>query len=867
MTDKDKGIITSSVYDGQIYNRLNPIVEKLAGILYGNVDFDEESLSRLNDLSEKGRFVYASFHSSNISLLILYNKLKKHGFQPPVFALEYNPFLFQNFRYIARRVKKFFSRFFLRRKYDYVLDTNYVEELLRDDNSIMLSLLSKKFFLKRYLEVKYDSLRYLIEVQKKTDVPIFLMPEMIFWNRNPERTGGTVSSVISSKATGDKGILWGWLSNLRSATSPFIRISTPVNLKDVIAESKTDDSRQIAVQLRNRLLEIYYHEKRTVLGPILKSRQEMMERVLYNPNILQEIKEISLEENESELKLRKKAFKYYKEIAANFSILYIRLFEIVLDWMFRKIFDGITYDTKAIEEIREAAQRGPLVLTPCHKSHLDYLILSYMFFKNKMAPPHIAAGVNLSFFPMGTIFRRSGAFFMRRSFRGLKLYPAVFKQYMKTLVSEGYTIEFFIEGGRTRTGKLAFPKLGFLKYLTDAVEEGYNKDLVFVPISINYDRILEESSYAKETGGKKKKKESVSGMMQSRKLLKRKYGRVYVNFNKPFTLKEVTIEENQDSLTEAVAINIIRKINDVVVITPFSLASTVILLSSVKGFTRGTVQHNMELLYDYCTFAEVPTSDALHEKANMNEIIEYVVDSFKEDHIISKLSEEENEGESVDDLFLLPEDERPRIVFYKNSIIHYFLPMSFASLALTSLSEQGSRITMQSFRDTFVSLRNLFTKEFIYSDSMMFDVDGMSGKSLEYLSLEKAVTIEEDNILVNDNCKNVCRLYSRLIQEFFESYLVVFDSIRKAKPGKQQKKEFIIELRKNGIRMYHTGEIRLAESLSMPSYENALKLLKSRKIIEEEYVNKRNNVLTIHDPMAVDPLLEEVSRYLKILIQ
>ncbi len=867
MADNDKGIITSSVYDGQIYSRLNPVVEKAASLLYRNVDFDDESLSRLNEVNNRGRIVYASFHSSNISLLILYNKLKQHGFQLPVFALEYNPFLFQNVRYIARRVQKFFSRFFLRKKYDYVLDTDYVEELLRDDNSILLSLLSKKFFLKRYMEVKYDSLRYLVEVQKKTDTPIYLMPQMIFWNRNPERTGGTVSSMISSKATGDKGLISGWLSNLRSATSPFIRISVPVNLKDEIAASKTDDSRQIAVQLRNKLLEIYYHEKRTVLGPILKSQQEMMERVLYHPNILQTIKDVAAEDNTSEQKLRKKAFKYYREISANFSILYIRIFEVVLNWMFRKIFDGITYDPKAIEEIREAAQKGPLVLTPCHKSHLDYLILSYIFYKNKMAPPHIAAGVNLSFFPLGTLFRHSGAFFMRRTFRGLKLYPVVFKQYIKTLVSEGYTIEFFIEGGRTRTGKLTFPRLGFLRYLTDAVEEGYNKDLVFVPISINYDRILEESSYAKELKGKSKKKESVSGMMQSRKLLKRKYGRVYVNFNKPFTLKEVTIEENQESLAEAVAVNIIQKINDVVVVTPFSLASTVILLSSVKGFTMETVKKNMGLLFDYCKFAQVPTSEALREKEHMDEIIQYVVDSFKEDHIIAELNEEESEASAVEDLYLLPEDERPRIVFYKNSIIHYFLPISFASLSLLRLADEKLDLTMEAYREIFLSLRNLFTKEFIYSDRMMLDINTVADEALEYLTNENVITREGDNITLNESAENVFRLYSRLIQEYFESYLVVFDTMTKTRQGKQQKKEFILDLRKNGTRMYHTGEIRLAESLSMPNYQNALNMLRSRKIIAEEYVNKRNIVLDIENPGAVEPLREEMIRYIGFITQ
>ena len=125
-------------------------------------------------------------------------------------------------------------------------------------------------------------------------------------------------------------------------------------------------------------------------------------------------------------------------------------------------------------------------------------ILSYICYKNKITLPHIAAGVNLSFFPMGTIFRHSGAFFIRRTFKGKKLYTSVFKQYLKTLVADSYLLEFFVEGGRTRTGRLVFPKMGIINYLVEAIDENYNKDLIFLPISINYDRVPEESSYIKE---------------------------------------------------------------------------------------------------------------------------------------------------------------------------------------------------------------------------------------------------------------------------------------------------------------------------------------------------------------------------------
>ena len=177
-----------------------------------------------------------------------------------------------------------------------------------------------------------------------------------------------------------------------------------------------------ARQIRNSLMEIYNYEKRSILGPQIKTQQEMMEKVLYHKNVLDVIQQEMNEKGSSEKKLRRKAYGYFREIAADFSIVYIRFFKATNDYLFRKIFDGIHFDIEDFKRIREASSKGPVILVPSHKSHMDYIIISSMFYQNKLIPPHILAGSNLTFFPMGKIFRRSGAFFMRRTFKGLNLY-------------------------------------------------------------------------------------------------------------------------------------------------------------------------------------------------------------------------------------------------------------------------------------------------------------------------------------------------------------------------------------------------------------------------------------------------------------
>lgn len=846
---------SNEIYDGDIQKDLNPLLERVIKFLFKKLEIDHESIDTFREYSEKGEIVFASFHSTNTSLLILHILLRRNGFVPPAYALEYNPFLLQRIGFVLRRVGKFLGRFFLRRRSRDVLETDYIEKLIRGGKIVLVPLLSRRFFLRRYMEIKHDSIIHLVDIQKRLDRPLYLMPQMIFWNMNPEKT----RSLITSRATGDRGLISAWLTNLKCITPSFVRLLKPIDLKEEIESSPVTDSTQIAVRIRNKLLEIYHYEKRTVLGPILRSRQEMMEKVLYHKNVLDTIERVSRDDGVSEKKLRKEAYHFFKEIAANFSILTIWIFKAGAEWMFRRIFDGFSYDPDSIRILKEYAQKGPIVLTPSHKSHMDYLIVSYLFFMNKMIPPHIAAGINLSFFPLGTLFRRSGAFFLRRTFRGLQLYPVVFKQYLKTLISEGYSIEFFIEGGRTRTGKLVFPKMGFLNYLIEAIDEGYNRDLYFVPISVNYDRILEEASYQEEIQGKTKIPESTSVLVESRKLLRRKYGKVYVTFNEPFSLKDLQGRVDSSEVADAVAKNIINKIYEVTVVTPFALTTTAILLSSVKGFSKRMLAERIINLYDYLVYSHVKLSDSLLRKRNIEQIVEYVIEAYLDDNILEelRLSETETE-ETLEDLYILNEENRSRIAFYKNSIIHYFIPLAYCCLELLNLSREEETVEPEALERGYCSLHELFAREFIFPDE-----NGEKKKTCEriYEFLRYEKLIDDDGLRINPEKRDVVHFYAKILREYLESYLIVLNTVMQHSV-KMNRREYIRNIRKNGIRMYHLGEVQLAESLSLPNYHNALDKLVEYGILRKESLSKKDIFLARDDVQHLDELSATLKDYL-----
>ncbi|MCP4130995.1 MAG: hypothetical protein GY754_08445 [bacterium] len=856
-----------NISQGLIQRRSNIIFEKIVRFLFRKVDFDDESLTTLKKYAGQGAPIFTTMQTTNTSLLLLVHLLRKHELTVPVYARGFTPYWHQVITNLFRRIIRIFSRFFRKKKYEQIPDFQYLVEELTEKKSMVLALFARKLFLRRYLQTRTDSIQYLIEAQKKMDTPIFIFPQIMFWNRNPERT----KTLVTSKATGDRGLLSALFTKIKSATPAFMRVGEPLNLKEEIAKTPDYDPKYMARRIRDKLLEVYNHEERSILGPVIKSQQEMMEKVLYHKNVLDAIQQVMKEEGTSEKKLRKKAYNYYKEIAADFSIIYIRFFEKSLDYIFHRIFDGVYFDQEDFKMLREASQNGPLILMPSHKSHMDYLIISSIFYQNKLIPPHILAGSNLTFFPMGKIFRRSGAFFMRRSFKGKTLYTSLLKQYIKSLVNEGYSIEFFIEGGRTRSGKLSPPKMGILKYLIESIDEGYNKDLMLVPITINYDRILEETSYHKELKGKDKESESTSGFVQSRKLLKRKYGRVYLSFNKPISFQDLRKKYgDSEDITTSVANHILQKINDITMVTPFALTTAAILLSSKRGFSRDMIKEKFIDLHDYFKYLGIRMSDLLYSESSYDDIIDYVLEAYSEDQIVTQMEIEESKSDNsnpLTDLYVLNEEDRARINFYKNNIINFLVPVSLISLAvLRSVGRSGTN--SEKITVLYKEIKELFSKEFIFTEDMD-DIDKSLVSILKYLEKKSIISVDNAKITITEPGLDELTFYARVVQDYLESYLIVLSTLVPNGKKKRSKKDIIYDIRKNGIKMYHLGEIQLLESLSMPNYTNALGWLKENGFTSEKQVGKkaRNIDLTPVDIKKIGDTRDSIKECLSIFSQ
>jgi glycerol-3-phosphate O-acyltransferase len=416
-----------------------------------------------------------------------------------------------------------------------------------------------------------------------------IVPVSLFWGRSPDKEKSLVKLVLSDSWS-VAGRLQKLLIILVHGRNTYVQFNTPLSLQQVVSEYRHSDER--ARRKLARILRTHFRRVRqAVLGPDLSHRRTLVGGLIRTPAVKEAIRKTAAEQDMKPEKVRMKAYKYADEIAASMSVITIRIMEVLLAWLWHRIYKGISVNNIGVA--KEAAQDNAVVYVPCHRSHIDYLLLSYVLYKNGLMPPHIAAGINLNMPIIGPILRRGGAFFMRRSFRDNPLYATVFNEYMHVMFSRGYSVEYFVEGGRSRTGRMLQPRPGMLSMTVRSFLRNHRKPIVFIPVYFGYEKVMEGRSYLGELRGKKKEKENILTLAKTARRLSNSFGQVAVNFGEAIPLAEVLDEvrpswrqEAYDSayrprwLNEAVSelsSRVAANINAAVAVNPIGLTATALL--------------------------------------------------------------------------------------------------------------------------------------------------------------------------------------------------------------------------------------------------------------------------------------------------
>lgn len=382
--------------------------------------------------------------------------------------------------------------------------------------------------------------RLLAALHDMPERDVQLVPVAIYVGRAPGRESGWFR-VLFSEDWVVVGRFRRLLALLLNGRDTVVHFSRPVSLRTVLDES-TGERVERTTRKVARVLRTHFRRVRAaVIGPDLSHRRNVVDSVLNAAPVREAIQSLASKENISPQRAFHRAERMMREIAADYSHTVVRSASFALSWFWNKLYDGISMHH--FDKARAAAPGHEVIYVPCHRSHADYLLLSYQLQASGVVVPHIAAGVNLNLPVLGAFLRRGGAFFMRRSFRGSALYSTIFKEYMAQLIDRGVPLEYFIEGGRSRTGRLLKPRAGMLSMTLRAFLRAPRRPVLFQPVYIGYEKLMEGKSYIGELSGQAKEKESWMALLRgARKVLKQHYGHVTLSFGEPVELNRVLDE-------------------------------------------------------------------------------------------------------------------------------------------------------------------------------------------------------------------------------------------------------------------------------------------------------------------------------------
>jgi glycerol-3-phosphate O-acyltransferase len=451
--------------------------------------------------------------------------------------------------------------------------------------------------------------------------------------------------------------------------------------------------------------------------------------------------------------------------------------------------------------------------------------------------PLVAAGANLSFFPLGPLFRRGGAFFLRRSFRGDAVYTAAFRAYIKRLVHEGVHQEFFLEGGRSRTGKLLTPKLGLLTWEVDAVLEGASNDIYFVPVAIDYERVVESSSYSEELAGAEKKPENIRALLSTPKVLRSNYGRIHLHFDEPVSLVDFmesrglsTADTNEDAkrgLVRALGNRIIYGISRVSTVTPHALLSAALLAHRGRGVSAAELSRRIGALLRIAEEEGRPISSLL-----LGAPLTPTAAGPIQDAMGSLVDEEAVRIEEVkgEPIYLVAEERRAELSYYKNTLMNLVAPRSLVARAALS-SSSGTREEVQ---EGALFLSRLLKRELVYRVGATFDA--LFAEALEGLRRAGLVEVAQGQISIpSEEQRDSVAFLADLLRDLVEGYLAAALTLKELAPEHgMERRTFVKAAIESGRAEYLAGRIAAPESLSKATMENAaLYLLDERILIED----------------------------------
>jgi len=731
-------------------------------------------------------------------------------------------------------------------------------------------------------------LETLLQLQRESSTPILLVPQVFVWSKGPDTNGALWYDFLFGPREWPSPVrtVGQFLYNYKSVV---LKVGKPLDLSEYLEQADNGSIEANVNVIADTLLDRLARERRSVTGPAYRPPDLQRDQVLLSPSLQRAIRKLSQDQPEPRYDLTRRAKRVIEGIQAKPDETTVKLLAAALDVVFHKIYAGIDIDMEGLDRIREACKDGSVVLLPSHKSHIDYLILSFIFFKNDIQLPLIAAGDNLSFFPLGVILRGGGAFFIRRSFRGDKLYTAAISSYVRRIVREGYAIEVFIEGGRSRTGKLRPPHFGLLGMLMNAAVSRPKQPVYFAPVSISYERIVETEAYEGELTGKEKSKEDRAALIKSTEILRHRYGRINVQFGQLLTTDDIRRDlgiSRDETLSplkrRALAVRlgnrVMDEINRVTAITPGALAALAILTDREKYMPHAMLIERCERFLSVLRDMGVritsgtANADGLLRRDSITEAIQMFIDGellgayfrSSQNELVKVRRGSAKAGDEM--TYEVPEKKRLQFDTTKNIIIHFFVERSLVSVAI--LAKPGPLIRRETVRERVQTLSRLFKHEFRFRADASFDE--IFDDTIETMKSAREIIVTDDDMVGPGSGDGYwsgqiwLATYASIVRNFLEGYQVVARTLTALLKAEQTKKDFMKKAFAVGTAMFQMGEIELTESINKHLIENAL-----LSFVDAAYLTNQSGKYALTEPYqsveAIRRIEAQISEMLNVL--
>jgi glycerol-3-phosphate O-acyltransferase len=513
---------------------------------------------------------------------------------------------------------------------------------------------------------------------------------------------------------------------------------------------------------------------------------------------------------------------YLHEMVASHSRLAIDSWEQFGRWLSRAY--QVQTDEEAMQRVTALSARYPLAFLPSHRSYLDPLVLRSALHRHGFAPNHVLGGLNVSFWPIGPVARRSGVVFIRRSIKDKPVYKLVLREYISYLVRKRFNLEWYLEGGRTRTGKLRPPRYGLLNYLVTAYKDNPAQDVMLIPTSIVYDQLYEVGAMAAEEHGAQKTPESLSWLVGYARAQGRGFGKVQIRFGEPLALSEALAQANAgEHEVERVAIQVCHRINQATPITDTALVALALLGVEDRALTLEEVRRTLAPLLEYVERRDLPLTGDLDLTRDAD--IRQALDALIKHGVVNRYDH------GTEPVFSIAAERHLEAAFYRNSVVHFLVNRAIAELVLTHIDETRPADPVAAGWDEALRIRDVLKYEFFFASKADFDRELRA--ELALVDPEWEQNAPNPSMAWPGLKYAGVQLAPRVLGSFLEAYLVVADRLAEHDPGQPvDEKAFLAECL--GVAHQYRLQRKLCstESISRELFATALKLAANRGLVD-----------------------------------